>query len=64
MPEPLSAKLSGGPTVGELARRFLEEHVAVRYKPSTMAVDPHGGESSYRARPGQAARWRRSAAHG
>ena len=34
--EPISARLSGGPTVGELARRFLEEHVAVRYKPSTM----------------------------
>ena len=36
MPEPMSAKLAGGPTVGELSRRFLEEHVAVRYKPSTM----------------------------
>ena len=36
VPEPLSARLSGGPTVGELARRYLEDHVAVRYKPSTM----------------------------
>ena len=35
VPEPLSAKLSGRPTVSELARRFLEEHVAVRYRPST-----------------------------
>ena len=36
VPEPMAVKLSGGPTVGQLARRFLEEHVAVRYKPSTM----------------------------
>ena len=36
VPESLSVRLSGGPTVGELARRFLEEHVAVRYKPSAM----------------------------
>ena len=36
VPEPLSAKLSGGPTVGELARQYLEEYVAVRCKPSTM----------------------------
>ena len=36
VPEPMSAKLSGGPTVGELARRYLEEHVAVRYKPRSV----------------------------
>ena len=36
-PEPISAmKLARGSTVAELARRFLEEHVSVRCKPSTM----------------------------
>ena len=37
VPEPMSVKLSGGPTVGELARRYLEEHVAVRCKPRSVA---------------------------
>ena len=37
VPDPMAAKLSGGPTVGELARRYLEEHVAVRYKPRSVA---------------------------
>ena len=36
VPEPMAVKLSGGPTVGELARRYLEEHAAVRYKPNTV----------------------------
>ena len=36
VPEPMAMKLSGGPTVGELARRYLEEYVAMRCKPSTM----------------------------
>ena len=34
-PEPM--KPAGGPTVGELARRYLTEHVAVRCKPRTAA---------------------------
>ena len=33
--EPLTAKPAGGPTVGELAERWLEEHVGTRCKPST-----------------------------
>ena len=33
--EPLVVKPVEGPTVGELARRYLEEHVAVRCKPTT-----------------------------
>ena len=36
VPEPMAAKLAGGPTVAELARRFLDEHVAVRYKPRSI----------------------------
>ena len=36
VPEPMAAKLAGGPTVAALARRFLEEHVAVRYKPRSI----------------------------
>ena len=35
VPEPLAAKLAEGPTVAELARRWLDEHVAVRCKPKT-----------------------------
>ena len=35
VPEPLSAKLAKGPTVAELARRYLEDHVAVRCRPRT-----------------------------
>ena len=37
VPEPM-AKLAGGPTVGELAARYLEEHVAVHCKPATAAI--------------------------
>ena len=33
--EPLAVKRTDGPTVGELAARYLEEHVAVRCKPKT-----------------------------
>ncbi|MXY33256.1 MAG: DUF4102 domain-containing protein, partial [Boseongicola sp. SB0664_bin_43] len=35
VPEPLSVRLAEGPTVAELAERYLEEHVAVRCKPRT-----------------------------
>jgi len=35
VPEPLAAKLAQGPTVADLAARYLEEHVAVRCKPKT-----------------------------
>ncbi|MDE0703400.1 MAG: Arm DNA-binding domain-containing protein [Rhodospirillaceae bacterium] len=35
VPLPLAARLNGGPTVGDLAERYLEEHVAVRLKPET-----------------------------
>ena len=37
-PSPLAVKLAEGPTVGELAERYLEEHVAVRCKPKTEAM--------------------------
>ena len=37
VPEPLAAKQGTGPTVGELAERFLQEYAAVRYKPGTLA---------------------------
>ena len=40
VPEPLAVTLADGPTVAELARRYLEDHVAVRCKPKT--------EESYR----------------
>ena len=36
--EPMAVKLAEGPTVGELAERYLEEHVAVRCKPKTEAM--------------------------
>ena len=42
IPEPMAAQPAGGPTVGELAERYLEKHVAVRCKPTT--------ESMYRKR--------------
>ena len=35
VPEPMAVKLAGGPTVAEIAGRYLEEHVAVRCKPKT-----------------------------
>ena len=38
VPEPLSAKLAKGPTVAELALRYLEDHVAVRCRPSTAEL--------------------------
>ncbi len=38
VPEPMSARLAGGPTVAELARAYLEEHVAVRCKPKTAEM--------------------------
>ena len=37
VPEPLAVKQTGGPTVSELAERFLEEHAALRYKAGTIA---------------------------
>ena len=36
VPEPMSAKLAAGPTVAELARRYLEDHVSVRCRPKTV----------------------------
>ena len=44
--EPLSVKLAKGPTVADLARRYLEDHVAVRCRASTaelyrVAVDKY-----------------------
>ena len=35
VPEPMAVKLAEGPTVAEIAGRYLEEHVAVRCKPKT-----------------------------
>ena len=35
VPESMARKLANGPTVAELAERWLEEHVAVRCKPKT-----------------------------
>ena len=35
VPLPLPAKLAGGPTVAEVAARYMEEHLAVRCKPGT-----------------------------
>ena len=45
-PEPLEVTLADSPTVGDLARVYLDEHVAVRCKPKTAAtyrliVDKH-----------------------
>ena len=37
VPDPLAVKQNDGPTIRELAERFLEEYAAVRYKPGTMA---------------------------
>ena len=36
----LAARVNGGPTVADLAARYLEQHVAVRVKPKT-AVKAH-----------------------
>ena len=38
VPEPAALALAGGPTVGELTRQWLEEHVAVRCKPRTVTM--------------------------
>ena len=38
VPEPLTVRQANGPTVAELARRFLEDHVAARCKPATAAA--------------------------
>ena len=38
VPEPPAVKLNRGPTVSEIAERYLEEHVAVRCKPKTEAT--------------------------
>ena len=35
VPLPLAARFNGGPTVADLAERYLEEHTAVRIKPRT-----------------------------
>ena len=35
VPLPLAARLNGSPTVADLAERYLEEHAAVRIKPTT-----------------------------
>ena len=45
-PEPITPKPASGPTVAELAARYLEEHVAMHCKPSTavlcrLALDRH-----------------------
>ena len=37
IPAPMAPKPASGPTVAELAARYLEEHVAVHCKPSTAA---------------------------
>ena len=37
VPEPSAFASARGPTVGELARQWLEEHVAVRCKPKTVS---------------------------
>ena len=36
--EPMALRLADGPTMAELAARYLEEHVAVRCKPKTVAM--------------------------
>ena len=36
MPLPLAARANGGPTVADLAARYLEEHVEVKLKPNTQ----------------------------
>ena len=36
VPLPLAARFNGGPTVADLAERYVEEHVLVRIKPGTQ----------------------------
>ena len=38
LPLPLAATANGGPTVADLAARYLEEHAAVRLKPGSQAL--------------------------
>ena len=38
VPEPLALRLADGPTVADLAARYLDEHVAARCKPKTAAM--------------------------
>ena len=38
VPEPMAVKLAEGPTVAEMAGRYLEEHVAVRCKPKMASM--------------------------
>ena len=38
VPEPPALALADGPTVGDLARQWLDEHVAVRCKPKTISM--------------------------
>ncbi len=38
MAEPMALELEGGPTVAEIAARYLDEHVAVRCKPRTAEM--------------------------
>ena len=38
VPMPLPARLAGGPTVADLAVRYMEEHVEVRCKPGTVGL--------------------------
>ena len=38
VPLPLPARLAGGPTVADLATRYMEEHVEVRCKPGTAGL--------------------------
>ena len=38
VPEPMAVKLAEGPTVAEIAERYLKEHVAVRCKPKTASM--------------------------
>ena len=36
VPLPLAARVNGGPTVADLAARYLEEHFEVKLKPNTQ----------------------------
>ena len=38
VPKPLTVRQANGPTVADLARRFIEDHVAARCKPATAAA--------------------------
>ena len=41
VPAPMAPKPAPGPTVAEIAERYLEEHVAMRCKPTTAAQRSH-----------------------